>query len=101
MSANFSSIQIRTDARNGVKRVIHDLSRKQKRKFLIGPDLGGWIGVYPEWCDVTKLCRAIARRLSAELFLLVVQYDDIPMKCLSRSCRSIQRPLSWKSQALQ
>jgi hypothetical protein len=77
MSANFSSVQIRMDDRETVMRVIEEISRKQKQKLLVGPALGGWIGVYPKWSDYTKLCRAIVRRLNAELFSLEIKYEDV------------------------
>ena len=77
MSANYSSVQIRMDDRESVMRVIEEISRKQKQKLLVGPALGDWIGVYPKWCDYTKLCRAIARRLNPELLSLEIKYDDV------------------------
>jgi hypothetical protein len=77
VGANYSSVQIRSDDRGAVRRLVEELSREQKQQFLVGPEMNGWIGVYPKWCDCSKLCRAIARKLKAELFLLVIQYDDI------------------------
>jgi WD40 repeat protein len=95
MSANYSSVQIRMDDRETVMRVIEEISRKQKQKLLVGPALGGWIGVYPKWCDYTKLCRAIVRRLNAELFSLVIKYDDVFLYEYYRDGKRVDRYSSY------
>ena len=77
MGGFYGSVQIRGADRNTIKSVVEKLASKQELRFLIGPELGGWVGVYPaDHGQDTRTGRAIARKLSGELFHLLVHDDD-------------------------
>jgi WD40 repeat protein len=73
----YGSVQIRGVDRSEVTGLLEKLSRKQKMRFLVGPLLGEWVGVYPEGGgqDV-GIGIQIARKLKGELFQLLVHDDD-------------------------
>jgi WD40 repeat protein len=75
MGAFYDSVQIRSDDHEAVRTLLEELARKKKRRFLLGPVLNGWIGVYPNQ-DVAA-ARDLARRLRVELLALNVHDDDI------------------------
>lgn len=75
MGAFYDSVQIHSDDREAVRTLLEELARKKKRRFLLGPALNGWIGVYPNG-DVAAV-RDLARRLRVELLALNVHDDDI------------------------
>jgi WD40 repeat protein len=78
MGGFYGSVQIRGVDRDAVKAVVEKLARKRKLRFLLGPQLGDWIGVYPE-CggQDSKVGREFARELGAELIQLIVHDDDV------------------------
>lgn len=77
MGGFYGSVQIRGADRNAIKSVIEKLASKMNLRFLIGPDLAGWVGVYPaNHGQDTRTSRELARRLSGELFHLLVHDDD-------------------------
>ena len=48
MGGFYGSVQIRGADRREVMGLLEKLSRKLKTRFLLGPVLGDWVGVYPE-----------------------------------------------------
>ena len=77
MGSFYGSVQIHGADRNTIKSVVEKLASKQELRFLIGPELGGWVGVYPaDHGQDTRTGRAIARKLSGEVFHLLVHDDD-------------------------
>jgi hypothetical protein len=77
MGGFYGSVQIRGADRDTVKSVVEKLASKQELRCLVGPELGGWIGVYPaDHGQDTRTGHAIARKLSGELFHLLVHDDD-------------------------
>jgi hypothetical protein len=75
MGAFYDSVQIHSDDHEAVRTALEELARKKKRRFLLGPVLNGWIGVYPN-SDIAA-ARDLARRLRVELVALNVHDDDI------------------------
>lgn len=75
MGAFYDSVQIHSDDREAVRTLLEELAPKKKRRFLLGPALNGWIGVYPN-VDAAA-ARDLARRLRVELLALNVHDDDI------------------------
>jgi hypothetical protein len=77
MGSFYGSVQIKGADRNAIKSVVEKLASKQELRFLIGPDLGGWVGVYPaDHGQDTRTGHAIARKLPGEVFHLLVHDDD-------------------------
>ena len=48
MGSFYGSIQIRTDERESVLRAVEAIAAGRERRFLCGPVLSGWVGVYPD-----------------------------------------------------
>jgi hypothetical protein len=78
MGGFYGSVQVRGAEREAIKSVVEKLAGKMDLRFLIGPELGGWVGVYPagHGQDI-RIGREIARKLSGDLFQLVVHDDDV------------------------
>jgi hypothetical protein len=77
MGGFYGSVQIRGEDRDAVRAALEQLARK-KRRFLLGPAIGGWIGVYPDGSGQDLgVARALARRLPGELIAMLVHDDDI------------------------
>lgn len=80
MDGFYGSVQIRGVERDAVKDVLDTLALKRKRKarFLLGPKLGDWVGVYPEGGGQdSAVGRELARVSGAELIQLIVHDDDV------------------------
>jgi WD40 repeat protein len=77
MGGFYGSLQIRGINRDAVKSAVEKLARKTNARFMLGPKLGEWIGVYPEehGQDV-RMGRDLARKLRAEQLHLIVHDDD-------------------------
>ena len=73
----YGSVQIRGKDRDAVHSVLADFSRNTGRRFLVGPPLNGWIGIYPDDSgQELDLARDLARRLPGEVFAVRVHDDD-------------------------
>ncbi len=69
MGGFYGSVQIRGVARGELQDVLEKLSRKLKTRFLLGPVLGDWVGVYPEGSGQdTQIGVQIAANSSASYF---------------------------------
>ncbi len=77
MGGFYGSVQVRCDDRQRVRSALDDLSGK-KNRFLLGPVLNGWVGVYPDGAGQDfGVARTLARRLGGELVALLVHDDDV------------------------
>ena len=77
MGAFYGSVQVRGDDRDAIRPAVEGLSRETGRKFLLGPSLDGWIGIYPDDCGQDLgLAGDLARRLPGEVFAVRVHDDD-------------------------
>jgi hypothetical protein len=77
MGGFYGSVQVRGEDRESVRSALEPLAR-QKRRFLLGPPLDGWIGVYPDGSGQDfGIARALARRLPGELIAMLAHDDDI------------------------
>lgn len=77
MGGFYGSVQIRSDDRDAVRTALEQLAKEQ-RKFLLGPPLNGWIGVYPDGGGQDLgVASELARRLKVELIAMLVHDDDI------------------------
>jgi hypothetical protein len=78
MGAYYGSVHVHSENREAVRAVLARLSRKNKNWFWLGPNLGGWIGVYPNlYGQDSSVARDLARGLPGELFYLMVRDDDV------------------------
>jgi WD40 repeat protein len=78
MGAFYGSVQVRGEDRESVRAALEELARKKRRKFLLGPALDGWIGVYPDGNGQDlRVVGELARRLPGELVAVLVHDDDI------------------------
>src|SRR5262245_56782148 len=77
MGGFYGSIQVRGEDRETVRTALGALSRKGW-KFLLGPALIGWIGVYPDDSGQDLgVARSLARRLRGEVLGMLVHDDDV------------------------
>jgi WD40 repeat protein len=77
MGGFYGSVQVRGADRNAIKSVVKKLASKMDLRFLVGPDLGGWVGLYPAGHGQdTRIGREMARKLTGELFHFLVHDDD-------------------------
>jgi hypothetical protein len=77
MGGFYGSVQIRSDDRDSVRSALDQLAQK-KQRFLLGPPLDCWIGVYPDGSGQDfGVARSLARRLSGELIAMLVHDDDV------------------------
>ena len=77
MGGFYGSVQVRGDDRDAIRPAVEGLSRETGRKFLLGPFLDGWIGIYPDDCGQDLgLAGDHARRLPGEVFAVRVHDDD-------------------------
>ena len=78
MGAFYGSVQIRCEDRAPVQQALDALAKKKKTRFLLGPAIDGWIGVYPEGHGQDLgLDKSLARLLSLEFLHLLVHDDDV------------------------
>ncbi len=78
MGAFYASIQIRTADRATVKAAAEAIAVKRSIHCLIGPEINGWIGVYPENDGQDQsVGQVIAEQLPADVLQLVVHDDDV------------------------
>jgi hypothetical protein len=77
MGGFYGSVQIRGIAGVELKDVLEKLARKLKIRFLLGPALGEWVGIYPEGGGQdTRVGVQIARKLKCEMIQILVHDDD-------------------------
>ena len=48
MGEFYGSVQVRTEDRGQVKRVVEQVAKAKGIKCLLGPAIKGWVGIYPE-----------------------------------------------------
>ena len=77
MGGFFGSIQVRTGERDPVLKAVATLVRDDLR-FLVGPELDGWVAVYPSGNgqDIA-VAAALATRVSMPVIHLLVHDDDV------------------------
>jgi hypothetical protein len=90
MGAFYGSVQVRSDERDRVKAAAEEVARQQQIRMLIGPVLGGWIGVYPEGSGQDHdVGREIAQRVTGDVLHFLVHDDDICAYWLYRDGKPI------------
>src|SRR5262245_35584986 len=65
----YGSIQFRADDSEGVLAIVREIANGSSDRFLCGPPLNGWVGVYPSGNGQDeRIVRACAGKWSGELF---------------------------------
>jgi WD40 repeat protein len=78
MGTHYGSIHIRTENSAVVKKVLDGLAKETKCKFLLGPPMDGWTCIFPEHGGQnSEISAGIAKKMSADIFQLIVHDDDI------------------------
>src|SRR5262245_9697368 len=78
MGAFYGSIHFRTDDRSTIRKLLEQTTAKKKVRFLLGPVLNGWIGVYPsDSGQDERLSRTLAKGFPGEVLHMLVHDDDI------------------------
>src|ERR1700722_1258559 len=78
MGAFYSSVQIRSEDRDAVRTVVTGLAGESKRKFLIGPLLNDWVGVYPEEIEGDDdAAQELSRQLNTIALQLIIHDDSV------------------------
>jgi hypothetical protein len=78
MGGFYGSIQVRTTDRAAVKMAAERVAGEKKIRCLIGPELNGWVGIYPEGSGQDDSVAAeIARQIEADVLHLMVHDDDV------------------------
>jgi hypothetical protein len=90
MGAFYGSVQVRSEDRDRVKAAAEEVARRRQLRMLIGPVLGGWIGVYPEGSGQDdNVSREIAQCINGDVLHFLVHDDDIFAYWLYRGGRAI------------
>ena len=78
MGAHYTSIQVKGEGRDTVRQVAEVVAREQKRKVLLGPELNGWVGLYPDDLGSDdELAEALAKKLKGVVLYLMVFHSDL------------------------
>jgi WD40 repeat protein len=78
MGGHYGSIQVRTLDRAAVLAAAEAVAAAKKIRCLVGPELAGWVGIYPENNGQDdSVGQAIADRLDADVLHLLVHDDDV------------------------
>jgi WD40 repeat protein len=78
MGGFYGSIQVRTTDRAAVKAAAEAVATARKIRCLIGPEMNGWVGVYPEGSGQDgTVGQQLAERVGGYAIHLLVHDDDI------------------------
>lgn len=78
MGAFYSSIQVRGEDRDAVKTALAGIASEGGHKYLLGPVLDGWIGVYSDHYGEDGECSAaLSKRLHTIVLSLMVHDSDV------------------------
>ena len=77
MGASFDSIHIRTENSDLVQKALEQVAKGSNCKFLLGPEINGWISVFPSDFLNDVICAKIAGLVPDDIFHLAVHDDDI------------------------
>jgi hypothetical protein len=80
MGAHYRSVQVRGGQRNAIIRAAEALVAPKHGKFLVGPGINGWTGIYlDDSMPCNEFARALAKQLEAVVFDLIVHDSGIFM----------------------
>jgi tetratricopeptide (TPR) repeat protein len=91
MGAFFGSIHVRTENKEQVLTALREIARQCDWKFLVGPAINGWISVFHNEDQDSRVSTEIAKLLPHDLFQLMVHDDDIFAYWFYRDRRLVDR----------
>ena len=78
MGGHYGSVQVRTTDRDAVKAAVESVATTRKIRCLLGPELNGWVGIYPEGHGQDdSFGKDIAQQIDADVLHLLVHDDDV------------------------
>lgn len=78
MGGFYGSVQFRTDDRGSILPLLEDIAKDGSHRFLCGPVIDGWVGVYPSGSGQDEaVAKTLGARWPGELFYLAVHDDDV------------------------
>lgn len=78
MGAFYGSILVRTEDAEAVRHALGQVAKDSDNRFLVGPALNGWVSIFPNNSGQSdKVSAEIAKRISDDVFHLIVHDDDI------------------------
>jgi hypothetical protein len=78
MGAFYGSVQVRSTDLDRVKAVAEEVARRLEIRMLVGPALGGWVGVYPEGSGQDpRVSGEMAKELAGDVLHFLVHDEDI------------------------
>jgi hypothetical protein len=92
MGAFYGSVHLRTDDREAIRKVLERLAKKQQARFLLGPEIRGWVGVYPEaHGQDARVAKAIAGKFPGTVLYVMVHDDDFFAYTLYQGGRAVDQ----------
>jgi hypothetical protein len=78
VGAFYGSVQVRSGNRNTVMAAAESAARAMRIRILVGPEIGGWVGIYPEGKGQDeRVGREIAARIGYDVLHTLVHDDDV------------------------
>ncbi|MGH9821964.1 MAG: hypothetical protein ACREDR_01700 [Blastocatellia bacterium] len=78
MGGKYGSVQVRTSDLGQVVEAARAIAEKTSTKFLIGPPLAGWIGIYPSGSGLDPgISASLASAISDDILHLVSYKEDV------------------------
>ncbi len=91
MGAFFGSIHVRTGDAGRVRAVLEEVARRTDAKFLMGPEMNGWISVFQSEDQSDRASSNLAKLLPDDIFQFMVHDDDIFMYWFYRNSALVDR----------
>lgn len=78
MGGKYDSIHFKTPSRDAVVNAANELSKKHSLRMFVGPELNGWVGVYPKWSPrQPDIASQLATAINGYAIHLNVYDDDV------------------------
>ena len=78
MGGFYGSIQVRSPDRAGLKAAAETVAAARKIRCLVGPELNGWVGIYPEGHGQDEsVGQEIAGLVEADVLQVMVHDDEV------------------------
>ena len=92
MGGFYGTVQVRTGDREAVRAAAETVAAELDCRCYLGPELGGWVGIYPSMHGQdTRFGQALSARLAEPVLHLMVHHDDILAYELWQAGQSLDR----------
>ena len=91
----FGSIHVKTGDASRVREALETVARRTDSRFLMGPEVNGWISVFPDQDQSDEASVHLARLLPEDIFQFMVHDDDIFMYWFYRKGELVDRYNSY------